>query len=169
MKKLNFLKICIIILYYTVCVYSQSIENIEVKQDGRKVGIAYDLIGVDTSKLFYISLELSSNGGNTFSDIPRSLGGDFMGVKGGIGKKITWDVLRDVGALKGDNFVMKIIADETNPYSQIVKTGGISPWLWIGGGVAVVGGGAAVLLLKKSNKTQEIPDLPGPDKISWPK
>jgi hypothetical protein len=157
----------LLIIFFPYTSFSQKIENIQIKQDGGKVVITYDLIG-ENLKVYEVAVEMSKDGGVTFYSVPKSLTGEVgKGVKEGKGKKIVWDVLRDVTELYGDNFVFKLIAAEKAlDESQRVPSGGIPTWIWIGGSAAVLGGAAAVLLSGK--KVTKTPELPGPDQLTWP-
>ena len=157
-------------VFSSIFSYSQKIENVKFKQEESKIIITYDLINGDASKYFEVSVEMSSDGGTNFSETVKTVSGDVgENIQPGKGKKITWDVLKDVTELSGSNFVFKIIATGTGSIETVKaesSSGGIPTWVWIGGGALVVGG-AAVLLLSGSEKS-ETPDLPDNSKITWP-
>jgi hypothetical protein len=159
-------------VFSSVFSYSQKIENVKFKQEESKIIITYDLINGDASKYFEVSIEMSSDGGSDFSSTVKTVSGDVgENIQPGKGKKITWDVLKDVTELSGSNFVFKILATGTGS-TETVKaessSGGIPTWVWIGGGAVIVGGAAAILLSSKKTETPETPDLPDNSKITWP-
>ena len=172
MKKIFFI-LAVLILPFSKG-YSQSIENVKFVQDGTKVMVTYDLIDKNDARTFEVTLEVSKDGGITFKSMPKTLTGDVgANIKPGDVKKITWDVLKDVAELQGNNFVFKVIAkaneaelsksDDSNKSSS-----GISPYIWIGGGALLVGGAAVLLLSKKSESGTSVPDLPDTGNIPWP-
>jgi len=163
-------------LFGAIYSYSQSIENVVFNQKENKIIISYDLIDSDNSHFYEVTLEISNDGGVTFKSIPKSLQGDIgRNVKPGLGKKIIWNVLKDVAELQGDEFVFKVIAkpveDRSLNSDNLSKTesGGISPYIWIGGGALLLGGAAVLFLNKKNdNGTATVPDLPDTGNIPWP-
>lgn len=163
--------LCLYFILLSGFLYSQKIENVEIIQEGSVIIINYDLLSDDISKKYEVAVEVSQNGGQTYSINPKTLTGDIKeNVFPGKKKKITWDVLKDIAELRGDNFVFKIIAlDEKT--SANIRSGGIPSWVWIGGGAAVIGGTTAILLSKKkSSGTTTTVDLPAqPDFPSIPK
>jgi hypothetical protein len=159
-------------IFSSVFSYSQKIENVSFKQDGDKIIVTYDLVNGTVSKYFEVSIEMSSDGGSNFSDIMKTVSGDAgENIQPGKNKKITWDVLKDVKELNGNNFVFKVSATGTGS-TETVKaestSGGIPTWVWIGGGALVLGGAAAILLSGSSSSSSETPDLPDNSKITWP-
>jgi hypothetical protein len=169
-------------IFYTICslffilitstsVFSQKLENVQFKQDGKKIIITYDLDGVDDSKTYEILVEMSQDGGITYTTTPKTIQGDIgKEIKSGKSKKITWDVLKDVAELHGTNFVFKVIANEPGGEEKVTESkGGIPTWVWIGGGAAVLGGAAAILLGgSKSNGTTTTTSSDLPTEPSWP-
>jgi hypothetical protein len=173
MKKRYLLTIFILFIsFISSNTFSQKIENVQFKQEGKKIIITYDLFGATSAQNFDVVVEISEDGGVSFAATPKTLLGDAgAGVKPGTGKKITWDVLNDIAELHGGNIIFKVVANGAAiPEESVSKSsgGGIPTWVWIGGGV-VVAGGAAAILLSGSKKTEEtIPDLPDNSKIVWP-
>jgi hypothetical protein len=174
MKKFLYFNFFIfLIISFSTLTFSQKLENVQFKQDGKKIVITYDLVGVEDSKTFEVQVEMSQDGGITFTTTPKTLTGDVgKEVKPGKSKKISWDVLKDIAELRGTDFVFKVIAGEAGTAGEektVESKGGVPTWVWIGGGVAVAGGAAAILLGgKKSNgtTTPPIPDLP--TEPAWP-
>ncbi len=170
-------KMLLLFLFYFFAISflnSQTIENVKFYQEGSKIMVTYDLIDDTESRSFDVSLEISRDGGITFKSTPKTISGDAgKGIKAGNTKKITWDVLKDVAELQGSNFVVKVLAKVNEP--EMLKTeegsstsGGISPYIWIGGGALLVGGAAILLLGKKGESGGSVPDLPDAGKIPWP-
>jgi hypothetical protein len=155
--------------------FAQSIENVKFIQGGSKIMVTYNLIDKDDSRTYEVTLEISKDGGITFQSLAKTLSGDFgKNVKPGDTKRITWDVLKDVAELQGNNFVFKIIAQPNESESRNMdessqpSSGGISPYIWIGGGALILGGAAILLLSKKGESGSSSPDLPDTGSIPWP-
>lgn len=93
---------------FSYSVFSQSIINVQVTQEGKTVVITYDLSGKAGEK-YSITLEVSQDGGQTYLLVPRSVTGDIGRlISAGSNKRIVWDALKDVEKLVGGNFVFKI-------------------------------------------------------------
>ena len=90
--------------------HSQVVSNILVSQEQNNILVSYDLL-VSTS--CSISLQVSQDGGASWSSSLKS-------VKGDVGEKIvsgshtiTWFVLDEYNELRGNNIKFKVIADKT--------------------------------------------------------
>ena len=94
-------------LFFTLDISSQVVSNILVSQEQNNIVVSYDLL-VSTS--CSISLQVSQDGGASWSSSLKS-------VKGDVGEKIvsgshtiTWFVLEEYNELRGDNIKFKVSA-----------------------------------------------------------
>ncbi|MFH0765351.1 MAG: formylglycine-generating enzyme family protein, partial [Calditrichota bacterium] len=88
-------------LIFTAQALAYSVENVRwsVTADD-KIIVEYDLVGNGT---YEVTLSVSTDNGVTFHLQPRALTGDIGAkVEGGRGKRIVWDVFRDLKRLSGD-------------------------------------------------------------------
>lgn len=86
-------------LLYSIT-FAQSVQNVRVSQINEDVFVTYDLVGTKPS---YISLYFSKDGGTTFSQELRQVGGDIKaGVKPGTNKKINWSAGKELGMFDGE-------------------------------------------------------------------
>ncbi len=77
------------------------IENTDFYIIGDQIMISYDLVGASSQEIFNLSLECVTE--NNEIIIPVSVEGDIgEGIKPGKGKKIYWDVYKDVEELTGE-------------------------------------------------------------------
>ena len=108
----------IIALLYVAFPFNHLIEaaeirNIQTGQTARQAYIQYDLIGKPGEKEAEISVKLEVEGKRYSSD-KLSLSGDFgRRVKAGIGKRIWWDVLKDMPAGFIGDIGWDIVTNET--------------------------------------------------------
>lgn len=101
----------IILLTLLVSNYSnpQSFQNIMIFQLEDTVKIKYDIFGGRDQDVHYVEMEVSSDGGRTFTLFPNSLRGDAgYGISRGINRFIVWEPLKEKIELDGDNFVFKL-------------------------------------------------------------
>lgn len=90
---------------------AQQVINVRAEVLNKTVVVWYDLTGGSSGEKFAVQISYSSDGGRNFSAPLRSVTGDVGdGVTAGRGKRITWDVLKDVDGLMGDNFAFKVAA-----------------------------------------------------------
>lgn len=107
MKSKYFLAI-LIHIGFANAIYSQSISNVQSTLDNNKIIISYNL---ENSESVFISVQVSEDGGKTFSDPLSKLIGDVgFDVKPGSNKKIVWDVLSERGMLMGNSIVFRVKA-----------------------------------------------------------
>jgi hypothetical protein len=86
-------------LLYSIT-FAQSVQNVRVSQTNEDVFVTYDLVDTKPS---YISLYFSKDGGTTFSQELRQVGGDIKtGVKPGTNKKINWNAGKELGVFDGE-------------------------------------------------------------------
>jgi uncharacterized protein (TIGR02145 family) len=103
-------------LFFTLDISSQVVSNILVSQEQNNIVVSYDLL-VSTS--CSISLQVSQDGGASWSSSLKS-------VKGDVGEKIvsgshtiTWFVLEEYNELRGDNIKFKVSASSGFPVIKI--------------------------------------------------
>lgn len=91
-------------------------ERMQVAFSEGVVTITYDLVGPETAGAFNVTLEVSTNGGQTFDVQPRSVKGDFgRAVPPGQGKRIVWEAAKDVESLQTDQFRFRIVIEIVTP------------------------------------------------------
>lgn len=91
----------------------QIITNIEASPQYEEIYIRYDLLSSVPSALFSIELNVSLNGGGTFT-------GPLVKIKGDAGEKVSpgrdklivWDVISEFGEIKSDEVVFKLIGSQ---------------------------------------------------------
>lgn len=133
------------------------IENIDWKVEGDVVLITYDLIA-SSEELYRVDLVLKNEKDASFRYVPEQTSGAIgEGEFGGVRRVIRWEYRKDVPeGFSGDGYYFEITVESIH---------GMSPWVYVAGGVAVVGG-AAILLLGKSGGTlppkngKQLPDPP---------
>jgi len=88
-------------VFFPFILFSQSISNVQHRQDGERIIITYDM---DSEMPLDITVYLSTDGGKSFSNSPlRSISGDVgREVRPGNGKQITWNVFSEMDMLYGD-------------------------------------------------------------------
>jgi hypothetical protein len=89
-------------LYLGFCLsaFSQSIENVKATFGEGKVTLSYDLLRTDPNQSYFVEVFGSHN---NYSSALKTVTGDVgSNIKGGTGKKITWDVKTDLVTYKGE-------------------------------------------------------------------
>ncbi len=115
MWKIFFLTIS---LFLFNSIYAQNsaplVTNVQVGQHAgaKLVDITYDVFDADGDTLT-ISVEVSDDGGKTFTIKPITLSGDASsGILSGTGKNIVWNAGKDYPEQYGTDFLVKVIADD---------------------------------------------------------
>jgi hypothetical protein len=139
------------------------VGNVRVERTPSRITIVYDLIGEDDEKYAVtVTLKRKSRPGVNYS--PKDISGDVGGgVVAGKDRRIVWEFAGE--------FPRGLAADDVY-FSVDAESGssGISPLVWIGGGVAVAGVAAILLLKKKEGTTQSAAGVPSfPDEPARPK
>lgn len=135
-----------------------SVENVHFEVAGELVRIFYDLNG-PPDRVHAVRLTLKRESDSLFVYRPVNLTEDvgtivFPGQK----RRIIWDFTREFPeGLTGDDYYFVVDA-------EMAPTEGMSPLIWVGGGVAVAGGVLALILLsgKKDVPPKPITDFPLP-------
>ncbi len=135
-----------------------SVENVHFEVAGELVRIFYDLNG-PPERVHAVTLTLRRESDSLFVYRPVNLTEDvgtivFPGQK----RRIIWDFTKEFPeGLTGDDYYFVVEA-------EMAPTEGISPLIWVGGGVAVAGGVLTLILLSKSKPEppKPTPDFPLP-------
>ncbi|MBI4530673.1 MAG: hypothetical protein HY709_04050 [Candidatus Latescibacteria bacterium] len=93
------------------------VSNVQAAQrrDGSKLmDITYDLADPDTDSL-WVMLELSPDGGKTWTPLKTVSGAVGQGVRPGMRKQVVWHVGVDYPGQVGRNYLFKVTADDTPP------------------------------------------------------
>lgn len=111
------------------------VRNTNFRQEGTKIVVTYDLLGEEGEE-YAVNLLLSTSGGRAFDYEPTAVSGNVGdGVRPGLGKRITWNVLEDFpDGLQSQNVQLKVV----------VKNEGGNGWLYTIGGAVLVGGGGTL-------------------------
>lgn len=87
-----------------------SAEIIQVVFSRGIVTITYDLVAPNPQGTFEVTIEVSTNGGQTYDVRPRSMSGDIGGaVSPGRSKRIVWEAAKDVESLQTGQFRFRIV------------------------------------------------------------
>lgn len=136
------------------------VENIRVERGTSRITIVYDLAG-DNDEKYTVAVTMKRKSRPGVNYTPKALSGDVGDeVAGGKDKRIVWEFAAEFPrGVSASDVYFSVDAEKVSS--------GISPLVWIGGGVAVAGV-AAILLLKKSGGTSQpspavagFPDEPG--------
>lgn len=85
--------------------------NVSSVVRGGVVIVSFDLISSDQNAQFAVVLDVSSDGGKTYTVRPRTLKGDVgPAIRAGVGKQITWEAARDVENLEVDRYRYRVTA-----------------------------------------------------------
>ncbi|MEQ8822337.1 MAG: G8 domain-containing protein [Sumerlaeia bacterium] len=137
------------------------VSNVQFAQQpsetgGSEVVVTYDLASPQGD--CEVSLEVSADGGATFTIIPESVGGDIgAAISPGTGKEIVWDISQDLPGIHLPNAVVRVLADDGSCagcllWSDPATWGGTKPQA---GDVVTIGHAMNVLL------DESPPDLNG--------
>ncbi len=89
----------IITILLTANLFSQSIENVDFRAEGKKILIRYDLLSKNKDTLCNLKLVFKNEQGQIIT--PRTVNGDLDLIKPGENKSILWDVIADGVILSG--------------------------------------------------------------------
>jgi iron(II)-dependent oxidoreductase len=77
------------------------------------VDVWYDLAYSGSAEALAVSLAFSTDGGSTFSIVPRTVSGDIgPGQRSGTRKHVIWDAGKDHPTLASDNVFARVVADD---------------------------------------------------------
>ena len=89
---------------------SATVENLQTSFSSGVVTITYDLTAFESPSSFDVTLEVSTDGGQTYDVQPRSMSGDVgRPVSSGRGKRIVWEFAKDVENLQINQFRFRIV------------------------------------------------------------
>ena len=91
--------VSIIFLFSVGGVFSQSIENVDFRAEGKTIVVTYDFFHSKTDTAINIELVFKDQQGVVLN--PKTITGDIKNVKPGESKRIVWDVLIDGINLSG--------------------------------------------------------------------
>ena len=103
--------ILIIFLFSVVGVFSQSIENVDFRAEGKTIVVTYDFFHSKADTAIKVELVFKDQQGGVIN--PKTISGDIKNVKPGESKRIVWGVLRDGINLSGKYKAFVII--QNNP------------------------------------------------------
>ena len=96
-----FMRKVIFIVYFMLSVnlFSQSIENVDFRAEGKTIVVTYDFFHSKADTAINVELIFKDQQGGVIN--PKAISGDIKNVKPGESKRIVWDVLRDGINLSG--------------------------------------------------------------------
>ena len=117
------------------------IKNVRFEVRGELLYVYYDLRG-NVEKAHRVSVYLRRESEPSFVYRPLNVTGEIGTIVfPGDGKRITWEFTKDFpDGLQGDDYYFEVEAEAPE------GVGGISPLVFIGGGIAVIGGIVALVL-----------------------
>lgn len=122
---------------------NDAISNIRLQIIGGQLKIIYNL-NTGTNDKYNIKLLLIDKNSQSTREL-QQVSGDIQDVKTGTDKTITWSFKNELGIIAGlRNYEIKMSAG---------KEGGISWYIYAGGGALLVGGAAALLMKGSSTAT----------------
>ncbi len=103
-------------------VLSQTVENIQVEQNGEKLNINYRIGGSTSEQLYFVTLTCSIDGGPVFE--PKSVIGDVgANIRGGKSyNTIVWSVFNDVEEVGDVEFFIKVDLKKGDSKAEIKST-----------------------------------------------
>ena len=105
--------ILIIFLFSVGGIFSQSIENVDFRAEGKTIVVTYDFFNSKADTAINIELVFKDQQGVVLN--PKTITGDIKNVKPGESKRIVWDVLSDGINLSGKYKAFVIIQNRRLP------------------------------------------------------
>jgi uncharacterized protein (TIGR02145 family) len=116
-----------IIFIFSVCgVFSQSIENVDFRAEGKTIVVTYDFFHSKADTAINVELVFKDQQGVVVT--PKTISGDLKNVKPGESKRIVWDVLSDGINLSGKYKAFVIIQNRRLPVYLKSVVIGIQIW-----------------------------------------
>jgi hypothetical protein len=98
--------------FISVDFFAQRIENVASEVSGSNIHIYYDLVDLPADQPVYVSVYVSTDGGNSYGEPLKSVTGDVGMVVGpGRRKQIIWDVFSEVDELVSESVKFLVKAD----------------------------------------------------------
>ena len=91
--------VSIIFLFSVVGVFSQSIENVDFRAEGKTIVVTYSFFYPKVDTTINVELVFKDEQGGLVA--PKTISGDIKNVKPGESKRIVWDILSDGISLSG--------------------------------------------------------------------
>ena len=91
--------ILIIFLFSISGVFSQSIENVDFRAEGKTIVVTYDFFHTKADTAINVELVFKDQQGGVIT--PKTISGEIKNVKPGESKRIVWDILSDGISLSG--------------------------------------------------------------------
>ncbi len=128
--------VSLFILYTCTINYSQVIENVNYNVLDDQIDITYDLVSYKKGQKYNIVLKFVDDKGKTI--IPVTVEGDIGIVKGGLNKRIIWNVLNDIQEFEGRyKAVITLTKPKINKHSILYNAN--IPWDFFGIKYAYIG------------------------------
>ena len=109
--------ISIIFLFSVGGVFSQSIENVDFRAEGKTILVTYDFFHSKADTAINVELVFKDQQGGVIT--PKTISGDIKNVKPGESKRIVWDVLSDGINLSGKYKAFVIIQNKPTKNNNI--------------------------------------------------
>jgi hypothetical protein len=137
------------------------VENVRAEHVGGQIVVYYDLSG-PTDEGYIVTMSVRREGSQIFDYKLKNVTGDVgEGLFAGKDRKIVWDIQKEFPAgLEGEDYYFLVEAE--------IVSSGISPWVWIGGGVAVAGVAGLLLFSKKAESAATTTDTGFPPEPGRP-
>lgn len=106
-------RLLLIFLFLPYISLAQTVSNVTSRQNGNLIEINYSVKNISSNQLVKVNLYYSLNSSNYIGPLQKVTGdvGDYISGNGN--KKITWDVLSEIGSLEGETkFKVEIIPKE---------------------------------------------------------
>ncbi len=131
------------LILFNASIFSQSVDNVRLEQQGKQIIIYYDLITDGYKGNFTVNAYYTQDYGKTYIPLKSVAGDADTNISSGRQKKIVWDVLDDVDELKGD-IKFKVTANPEKKYTFLdydlfLSYGIIKNHLPIGGRIGILG------------------------------
>ncbi len=123
----RFFIVCICVFVCRLTLFAQNVTNVEVYQEGKQAVITYTL-----DKTADVTVQVSTDGGRTFSSPLTKVTGDVGSSVSAGNKRIVWDILAERDRFVGDNIVFRVNASGVNMHNghEYVDLGLPSGLLW---------------------------------------